>query len=56
MTWFGAHYVFAVETCFFKDWSICNVYTLNLFVHILRGVFNKFPDFFIQAFKTVIDS
>ena len=22
----------------------------------LRGVFNKFPDFFVQAFKIVVDS
>ena len=22
----------------------------------IRGVFNKFPDFFVQAFKIVVDS
>ena len=25
-------------------------------LYMLRGVFNKFPDFFVQAFKIVVDS
>ena len=25
-------------------------------LHIIHGAFNKFPDFFVQAFKVVIDS
>ena len=28
-------------------------YAYNSYVH---GAFNKFPDFFVQAFKNVIDS
>ena len=24
--------------------------------HVLRGAFNKFPDFLVQAFKIVVDS
>ena len=34
---------------------------IYIFMHIyifiyIRGTLNKFPDFFIQAFKTVVDS
>ena len=31
-------------------------YERNLFVHELRGAFNKFPDFFVQAFRIVVNS
>ena len=29
--------------------------TIYIYIYI-RGPFNKFPDFFVQAFKIVIDS
>ena len=32
-------------------------YTYRLYIYIyIRGAFNKFPDFFVQAFKIVVDS
>ena len=35
--------------------SVCSYLFIYLFVHI-RGAFNKFPDFFVQAFKIVVDT
>ena len=37
------------------------IYFIYIYMHALHhiyihGVFNKFPDFFVQAFKTVVDS
>ena len=40
-----------------------NIYLKNSFAYTemidwgkIRGAFNKFPDFFVQAFKIVVDS
>ena len=35
--------------------SVCKNVCIFTYIHI-RGAFNKFPDFFVQAFKIVIDS
>ena len=32
-----------------------DIYRYKNFVYV-RGAFNKFPDFFVQAFKIVVDS
>ena len=29
---------------------------IYIYIYYIRGEFNKFPDFFIQAFKIVVDS
>ena len=29
---------------------------MKLIIFNMRGVFNKFPDFFVQAFKIVVDT
>ena len=34
---------------------IIYIYIIYIYIYI-RGAFNKFPDFFVQAFKIVIDS
>ena len=31
-------------------------FEIFIFTHVIRGAFNKFPDFFVQAFKVVVDS
>ena len=36
--------------------NICITYTHTYIYIYIRGVFNKFPDFFVQAFKIVVDS
>ena len=28
----------------------------DIYIYIRGGAFNKFPDFFVQAFKIVVDS
>ena len=35
--------------------SSCQIYQNLTFLHI-RGAFNKFPDFFVQTFKIVVDT
>ena len=43
---------------FFQFYSVIgrNNKVQVLFFFLLRGAFNKFPDFFVQAFKIVVDS
>ena len=36
--------------------SICTILSNFALIIYLRGAFNRFPDFFVQAFKIVIDS
>ena len=43
------------EGLLFSAYSLNNEITDKLISYI-RGAFNKFPDFFAQAFKIVIDS
>ena len=48
---------FKIFRIFYNFMSI-NVFTyIHIYIYMYtRGVFNKFPDFFVQAFKIVIDS
>ena len=35
---------------------LVEIMVIHWFIHIIRGAFNKFPDFFVQAFKIVVNS
>ena len=37
-----------------RRWNQFDNYGLQLY--IVRGAFNKFPDYFVQAFKIVVDT
>ena len=45
-----------------KEWPVISNYNLSwkneklLSIVMLRGAFNKFPDFFVQAFKIIIEN
>ena len=43
------------ELRFVQECYIQNAYTNHIYIYI-RGAFNMFPDFFVQAFKIVVDS
>ena len=36
--------------------SLCILKNVSRFDIVIRGAFNKCPDFFVQAFKIVVDS